>query len=405
VGGRTTHQGGRRLGKVDRHSMQAQLKQLETDYSIEWQDYRLGDLFEIQNTLSFNKDKLTQGKDYDYVTRTSQNQGILQQTGFVNKENINPAGTWSLGLLQMDFFYRQKPWYAGQFVRKIASKNGVSPNAIIYFTALFNRKKQSLLSVLVRDVDKIFLNAPVSLPTVTNNGEAQIAFDFMEAFIATLKAERLATLKAERLATLKAYLTVTGLTDTTLTPTEQSTLKNLDALTWKTFEVKQLFSIKNTHSILSRDIVPNSGKIPYLTAGQSNNSVGTHIQFDNAYIDEGNCIFIGGKTFVVTYQKDQFFSNDSHNLALYHKELDKRTKNNLLFMATSIYKSLSPLYSWGDSISNKKIQKDIMQLPITDDGTPDYDTMNLVVSALQKVVIQGVVSYLDDRIEKTGELV
>jgi hypothetical protein len=46
-----------------------------------------------------------------------------------------------------------------------------------------------------------------------------------------------------------------------------------------------------------------------------------------------------------------------------------------------------------------------MQLPITDDGLPDYDTMNLVVSALQKVVIQGVVSYLDERIEKTGELV
>ena len=76
-------------------------------------------MFEIESTLSFNKDVLVEGVEYDYVTRTSQNQGILQTTGFVNKENINPAGTWSLGLLQMDFFYREKPWYAGQFVRKI----------------------------------------------------------------------------------------------------------------------------------------------------------------------------------------------------------------------------------------------------------------------------------------------
>ena len=82
----------------------------------------MGELFEIQNTLSFNKDKLVDGNDFDYVTRTSQNQGILQETGFVNEENINPAGTWSLGLLQMDFFYREKPWYAGQFVRKIVPK-------------------------------------------------------------------------------------------------------------------------------------------------------------------------------------------------------------------------------------------------------------------------------------------
>ena len=47
---------------------------------------------------------LTDGNEYDYITRTSLNQGVLQTTGFVNDENINNAGTWSLGLLQMDFF-------------------------------------------------------------------------------------------------------------------------------------------------------------------------------------------------------------------------------------------------------------------------------------------------------------
>ncbi|WP_283242553.1 hypothetical protein [Helicobacter pylori] len=29
-------------------------------------------MFEIEKTLSFNKDALTQGQDYDYITRTSQ---------------------------------------------------------------------------------------------------------------------------------------------------------------------------------------------------------------------------------------------------------------------------------------------------------------------------------------------
>ena len=71
-------------------------------------EYRIGDLFEIEKTKSFNKDKLTAGSEYDYVTRTSENQGILQQTGFVNQANINSEGSWSLGLLQMDFFYRNK---------------------------------------------------------------------------------------------------------------------------------------------------------------------------------------------------------------------------------------------------------------------------------------------------------
>lgn len=105
---------------------------------IKWGEYRLGDLFEIQNTLSFNADQLTFGTEYDYITRTSLNQGILQETGFVNKENINDSGTWSLGLLQMDFFYRRKPWYAGQFIRKIIPKFKVTESSVMFFTTLLN---------------------------------------------------------------------------------------------------------------------------------------------------------------------------------------------------------------------------------------------------------------------------
>ena len=115
-------------------------------------------MFEIEKTLSFNADKLVPGTEYDYITRTSLNQGILQTTGFVNEENINPAGTWSLGLLQMDFFYRKKPWYAGQFVRKITPKIAITESSILFFSTLLNKQKPRLLSVLVRDVDKVFIS-------------------------------------------------------------------------------------------------------------------------------------------------------------------------------------------------------------------------------------------------------
>ena len=62
--------------------------------TVKWGEYKLGDLFKIESTLSFNTDRLVSGNEYDYVTRTSLNQGILKSTGFVNRENINPAGTW-----------------------------------------------------------------------------------------------------------------------------------------------------------------------------------------------------------------------------------------------------------------------------------------------------------------------
>ncbi|OOC22794.1 type I restriction endonuclease [Helicobacter pylori] len=164
-----------------------------TSCGLTWQSFKLGDLFEIEKTLSFNKDALTQGEDYDYITRTSQNQGVLQTTGFVNAENLNPPFTWSLGLLQMDFFYRKKSWYAGQFMRKITPKaeikNKINSHTAHYFTTLLNALKRPLLSVLVRDIDKTFREQKIQLPlkpTAKTQTLEDIDFDFMRTLINAL---------------------------------------------------------------------------------------------------------------------------------------------------------------------------------------------------------------------------
>ncbi|GAB0017993.1 restriction endonuclease subunit S [Helicobacter pylori] len=164
-----------------------------TPCGLTWQSFKLGDLFEIEKTLSFNKDALTQGQDYDYITRTSQNQGVLQTTGFVNAENLNPPFTWSLGLLQMDFFYRKKSWYAGQFMRKITPKteikNKINLRIAHYFTTLLNALKRPLLSVLVRDIDKTFREQKIQLPlkpTAKTQTLKDIDFNFMSTLINAL---------------------------------------------------------------------------------------------------------------------------------------------------------------------------------------------------------------------------
>lgn len=351
-------------------------------------------MFDIDKTNSFNADKLVDGTEYDYVTRTSFNQGILQTTGFVNKENINEKGTWSLGLLQMDFFYRQKPWYAGQFMRKISAKIDIPNNAILFFTVLLNKQKQKLLSVLVRDVDECFRNAKIDLPT--KNGK--IDFKFMEQFVAELEARHVAE--------LNTYLMVTGLKDYHLTKQEEQALKDFDKLEWGEFDVtgeKGIFDVKNTGNILSSEIIANSGTTPYLCASAENNAVSSYIKYDENYLDRGNCIFIGGKTFVVTYQKDDFYSNDSHNLVLYLKG-QKRNRYNQLYLVTCVYKSLCHKYSWGDSISGKKIKNDKVILPIKD-GKICFDTMQIFISAVQKLVIKDVVLYSERKIKETKGVV
>ena len=243
--------GEKKLGKID-----APLG--EKLQAVKWGEYRLGDLFEIENTLSFNSDRLVDGAEYDYITRTSLNQGILQTTGFVNEENINPAGTWSLGLLQMDFFYRNKPWYAGQFVRKIVPKITIPENAILFFQTLLNLQKPILLQVLVRHVDETFRNTKIHLPQMQ---DGNIDFDFMESFIRELEEERIRE--------LQSYLAVTGLSDYTLTLSEQDALKGFEALEWREFRYDEIFNHIEQGRRLKKDD-QMAGNIPFVMSGVTN---------------------------------------------------------------------------------------------------------------------------------------
>lgn len=146
---------------------------------------------------------------------------------------------------------------------------------------------------------------------------------------------------------------------------------------------------------MQSQIVPNSGDYPYVTASETNNSVATYVNYDMEQIEEGNSIMIGGKTLVITYQESDYFSNDSHNLACYVKNEKGKSKEIQLFLVSALYKNLKPKYSWGDSISKKKIQKDIFFLPVTSDGEIDWNFMQNLISAESRLAIRGVIKWKD----------
>ena len=163
-------------------------------------------------------------------------------------------------------------------------------------------------------------------------------------------------------------------------------MKKIDTSCWSTYQITDIFLVKNTNCVLRRDITPDSGVYPYVTASSANNGVSTYVNVEPLLLDKGNCILIGGKTLAFSYQENDFVSNDSHNLALYLIESKYRKENIYLFLITALKASLSKSYKCTDSISHRAIQKNTILLPSCTDGTPDYNFMGKFIDNLAKHV-------------------
>ncbi len=375
--------------------------------AIKWGEFRLGDLFEASNGDFDIQKRHINHKGEFVITAGLSNNGVLGQSDI--KAKVFESHTITIDMFGCAF-YRSFPYKMVTHARVFSLKPKFEINhkiGLFLSTLFFGYPKkfgyENMCSWAKIKNDKVIL--PLK-PTANTQTLKDIDFDFMEKFIAELEQCRLAE--------LEAYLKATGLSNTTLSNDEENALNVFNnsmggntpcGLTWQSFKIVDIFEVKNTRNILARDVVKDSGTTPYLCASKENNAVNSYINYNADFLDKGNCIFIGGKTFVVTYQQKDFYSNDSHNLALYLKDTHSKTKLNQLFIITCIYKALNNKYSWGDSISNTKIQNDSILLPTNPHGKIDFHFMRTLINALMKQTIQGVAEYCGAKIQATKEII
>ena len=264
-------------------------------------------------------------------------------------------------------------------------------NCLLFFIAAWQKQIPNLGYARHWKVAK---DCIIQLP---EKSKGKIDFEFIDNFVRELERARLRE--------LEAYLVATGLNNYELTSADKAVLNRLSTLQWKPFPITKVFTVRNTHNILASNVKLGSGTTPYLCASAEDNGICGYISYNNDLLEQGNCVFIGGKTFVVSYQKDDFFSNDSHNIALYLKDYAP-TRLNQLSLVTCVKKSLGHKYTWGDSVSKAKINKDTIMLPVCADGeTPDLASMEQIVAAVQKIVIADVAKYTARNLEATQQVI
>lgn len=364
---------------------------------VEWGEYRIGDLFERVSTLKlpYKAKDLPSSPEGEFdlpcLTSSFMNQGLnyyVPKSGATILQSVISIPSNSDVYRA---YYQSAPFTVlsdAYAIRWIYEGGHPSSELYLFLVSCINKVTDLPIYSYKNKLGgwNVVRKKYIQLPT----RDGKIDFMFMERFVAELKA----------------YLTVTGLSDYTLTPEEQQAIQHFQEgnLQWHDYRLTSVFEVKNASNILSSEVVAGSGSTPYLCASRENNAVSSYVSYKDEMLSEGNCIFIGGKTFVVTYQEKDFLSNDSHNLILRLYETEHRTKRKQLYLTTCIDKSLRHRYSWGDSISNKKIQTDKVTLP-TNSNKPNYTQMETFIQAIEKLVIRDVVLYADRELAATEQVI
>lgn len=370
-----------------------------------YKEFEISAVFDLKTTTKkFNANDVEFGGMHPYVVRTSDNNGIK---GFINEDTqyLNPGNTIAFGQDTATVFYQEIPYFTGDKIKVLSCKYDLNRRRACYFLASIRKAFSGFSWGVTSFNEKILKQIRITLP-ILKSGD--IDFSFMEA--------RIKEMEEARIKEMDAYLKVAGFEDCELTEEEKEAVSAIKdcKIQFQSFYVTDdktknringVFDVKNSHNILQSSIVAGSGTIPYVTAGEGNNSIFAYIDYDQQQIEKGNAIMIGGKTMVVTYQADDFFSNDSHNLVLYAKDNKLRKELIQLFMVASLNKSLKPIYSWGDSISKAKITKDIISLPVTSFGEIDYLFMETYIRAQEKLAIQRVKNWRAKEISTTKDIV
>lgn len=366
--------------------MQDKLTQLEKKYGVDWREYSLvGEhgIFQYDRGVRQVKTERFAGS-IPLVTAGYENAGVAE---FVKSGN---SKLFDENTLTIDMFgnpfYRGYKYYADDNIISLQNKS-FSKNVLLYIssnlmylTKFYNYGKQFRIGELQK--------VKITLPT-TNE---EIAFDYIDEFIATLEAERLAT--------LEAYLKATGLNNVELSVAERASLDKLGvgSVEWREFSLKELFEIYTGRDFIM--MTSQKGKIPVISRSSANNGFGIfsdEVQGQKLFNHkETITATLIGKIWSTVHNQDFYLGTRVKGLVI----RDKRTSFEMLqFISASLNKVGKSYITY----QNKPAEFEglSIKLPVKNDGELDFEFMTILIKAMQKIVIKGVVKWADKRIEAT----
>lgn len=380
-----------------------------------FKEFIVKDVLNVEQTKSVvAKADLTEG-DIPYVTRTVSDNGYMGTCG--NKDKVNKGNCITIGAETGVAFYQPNDFVAGNKVYRL-SREGLDIKEYLFLASVLNMQTKNYSYSNARIPEKIKAEK-ILLPVIENpNPDHEYTVDDIDW---QYMRDRITELERDRITELDAYLQATGLNDYELTKDEKRILSlsakrasdedgtlednSEDEVKFSEFRVGDLFAIEGVKQAKSqKDIPTDDNGVPYVVQSQSNNMVARFVNrqylIDNDEpLCNGNCIVLGVTLPAVSYQKDEFGASQ-----VITARADFLNENIGIYFAM-LFAKLSEQFTYQNKPGIQKYKDMSIYLPITSNGTPDFDYMERYIRAMEKVVIADVVKYKDKVIETTRSIV
>ena len=335
--------------------------------NLTWKEFYFTDIFtEIQRGKRIKKADHKLGNT-PYVSATANSNGI---DGFLGNESgvrrfencLTLANSGSVG----SAFFHSYEFVASDHITKL-KREGLDKYAYLFMIPIINRLSEKY--GFNREInDERIKREKIILPA---NEDGQPDFAFMSSFMQQIEKDILGT-------TLRYFADKQQ-----VTPPHAN-----DKIKWDTFYIRDIFTIENCKCSKVSGI--KEGNTPYIGATNNNNGVMKFIERKEELITKGNCIvFIcdGEGSIGLSIYKHEDFVGTTTVKAGRCPQLNRY----IGMFITTVADTVRGKYNFGYKRNEKNLKKETLTLPVTPEGTPDWQYME---SYMRHIESQQIVKYL-----------
>ncbi len=340
----------------------------------EWREFKISEVFETEKVYGFPLEKYTDGF-FPYISTSGINNGLIH---FVdcNKNEITKNNCISVDPIKGKTFFHKYSFcgrgFSGASINILRNEILNSCIGLFYCSTIENTALNKASYGNLFNGSRL-KNGIILLP-VTSAGE--IDYEFMESYIQKLENAKLDEYKKYAKKRINEILF-----------SQKVESVKLEEKNWKVFKIKDLFeSIQRGKRLTKENQIP--GTVPYISSSAMNNGVDNYISNKNKVRRFSNCLSLANSGSVGScfYEPFEFIASD-HITHLKNKD---RNKYSYLFEATMLNR-LSEKYNFNREINDDRISTEVIILPATPSGEPDYLFME---NYIRKIMLEKYSEYL-----------